>query len=363
MIETFGWTPALFAAFEPLAAHNAASGLLPARITAQHRDRWEIISERGAGHARMSGRFVHDAQEGEHPVVGDWVAVTFPEDGDAAIHNLLPRRTAFTRRASGDAGHVQVIVANVDLALIVMALGADFNPRRAERYLVAARNSGARTGVVLTKADLHDNADASKAEIEALSAGAPVILAATPRGVGLEEVAALMRPQETAVLLGSSGAGKSTLLNALAGRDLNLVGDVRASDQRGRHTTTHRALFALPSGALIIDTPGMRELGLVGEEAALEDTFDDVIELMTQCRFNNCSHNGERGCAVGEAISEGGLTDARWEAYQKLQKELAFEARRKDVGLEAAERKKWKKIHSAHRARDSFRRRNADWEG
>ncbi|MBY0563054.1 MAG: ribosome small subunit-dependent GTPase A [Hyphomonadaceae bacterium] len=354
MIESYGWSAALQDAFAPYAAQK----LSPARVIAHHRGLWRLIAADGEVAGRLSGRFASEAGPGEHPVVGDWLAIGAPAAGEAIIHALMPRASAFKRRAP--AGGVQVVAANVDVALLVAALNKDLNPRRLERYLVAARDSGAKPVIVLTKTDLSADAQAEAAAIEAIAAGAPVVALSARTGAGLGALDAWLKPGVTAALLGSSGAGKSTLLNALAGSALMDTGAIRDSDDRGRHTTTHRELFRLPSGVLMIDTPGMRELGLLADDDALAASFDDVVALTGACRFNNCSHANEPGCAVLAALEGGALSNERWQAYLKLQRELAFAARKESVSAEAAHRTRWKKIHKAQRARYQHRAREEE---
>ncbi len=368
MIEDYGWSAELQDTFAP----HAALGLIPARVTAHHRGSWRLMTPRGERTGRLSGRFMLEAAQGEHPVVGDWLAVSEVEGsgggpagapggapGGAMIHALLPRRGAFKRRAAGDGG-VQVVAANIDTALLVAALNGDLNLRRLERYLVAARDGGARPVIVLTKADLSADPQGAVREVEAIAGGAAVAALSALTGEGLEGLSAWLKPGATAVLLGSSGAGKSTLLNALAGDTLMDTGAVRASDDRGRHTTTHRELFRLPGGALLVDTPGMRELGLLAVEEALDASFEDVIALFPQCRFSDCTHEREPGCAVLAGLADGTLGEERWRGYQKLQRELAFEATKDDPAAEAARRSKWKQIHRDQRSK--LRQRNRDRE-
>jgi ribosome biogenesis GTPase len=352
MIDEFGWSDALRAVFEPY----AAAGFTPARVIAHHRGLWRLMTPAGECAGRLSGRFVAEAAQGEHPVVGDWLAVSrIDEAGDALIHAVLPRKSTFSRRAAGGVG-VQIVAANVDVAFLVASLNNDLNPRRIERYLVATRDSGAEPVVVLTKVDLSADPDADRKSVEAVSAGAPVVLLSARTGEGLGALDQWLRPGVTAALLGSSGAGKSTLLNALAGHALMSTGAVREADDRGRHTTTHRELFRLPSGALLIDTPGMRELGLVADEAALDESFADIVGLIPTCKFSDCTHASEPGCAVRTAIEEGSLSAQRWQSYLKLQRELAFEERKVNPAAEAAARAQWKQIHKTQRAKYKHRR-------
>ena len=258
MIDLYGWSDALQAAFAPYAAR----GLFPARVIAHHRDLWRLVTRQGETAGRLSGRFALDAVPGDYPVVGDWLAIGgAPDSADAIIHALLPRRTVFSRQAAGGIG-VQIVAANVDVALLVAALNGDLNLRRLERYIVAARESGATPVIVLTKADLSENPEEDTRRVAEVSGGAPVVTLSALTGQGVSGLEPWLTPGRTAALLGSSGAGKSTLLNALAGSVLMDTGAIRESDDHGRHTTTHRELFRLPGGALLVDTPGMRELGI-----------------------------------------------------------------------------------------------------
>jgi ribosome biogenesis GTPase len=355
MIDLYGWSDALQLSFAPY----AAQGFAPARVIAHHRGLWRLMMSHGDIAGRLSGRFALDAAPGEHPVVGDWLAASRPvESADALIHALLPRKSAFTRRAAG--GGVQVVAANVDVAFLVVALNKDLNPRRLERYLVAARDSGAAPVIVLTKADLCADPAGEARRVVDIASGAPVILLSALTGDGLEQLDAWLRPGTTAALLGSSGAGKSTLLNVLAGSTLMDTGAIRDSDDHGRHTTTHREMFRLPSGALLVDTPGMRELGLLADDAALDASFDDVIALAQNCRFGNCTHANEPGCAILAALENCALSGERWRAYLKLQRELAFAARKEDVSADAANRSRWKKVHKAQHAKYKHRSRNEE---
>jgi ribosome biogenesis GTPase len=354
MIREFGWSDAHQAAFEP----HAAAGLSPARVVAHHRGLWRLVTREGECAGRLSGRFAAEAAQGEHPVVGDWLAIgRVKGDGDALIHALMPRKSAFARRAAGGVG-VQIVAANVDIAFLVAGLNNDLNPRRLERYLVAARDSGAAPVVVLTKEDLSSDAEGERQAVVAIAAGAPVVTLSALTGEGLDVLDRWLRPGVTAALLGSSGAGKSTLLNALAGEELMSTGAVREADDRGRHTTTHRELFRLPGGALLIDTPGMRELGLVADEAALDESFADITALMSECKFSDCTHAAEPGCAILAALADQSLSAARWQSYLKLQRELAFVVRKEDPAAEAANRARWKQIHKSQRAKYKHRRDN-----
>ena len=356
MIQSFGWSDALQRDFEP----HAARGHIPGRIIVQQRGLYDIATDAGELTARISGRLARDAESGGYPAVGDWVAAA-PRPGEqaAVIHAVLPRRTAFVRKAADSVATEQVVAANVDVALLVASMNADFNARRLERYLATAWQSGAAPVVVLTKADLADDPDAQVAEAEAIAFGAPVLAVSAVTGAGLAALAAQLKPGQTAVLVGSSGVGKSSLVNALAGENLMATAAIREADAHGRHTTTHRELVRLPSGALILDTPGMRELGLLDADGGLSTTFEDIEALAETCRFADCGHTNEPGCAVREALDAGVLDPGRWKSFGKLQRELAHVARQADPIAREAQRRKWITVHKA--AREHMKHKGRGW--
>ncbi|HET6971676.1 MAG TPA: ribosome small subunit-dependent GTPase A [Phenylobacterium sp.] len=344
MITSYGWSERLQRDF----ASHAAQGLVPARILVQHRGGYRLVAAGGETDGLASGRLLK-ATDVDRPVTGDWVAAE-PRGDRLFVQHVLPRATAFIRKASGPRGGAQVVAANVDLAFLVMSLNADLNLRRLERYLATAYESGAQPVVVLTKADLAADLDAAMAEVTVIAVGAPVLAVCAPAGEGLDAVAAHLKPGLTAVLLGSSGAGKSTLLNALAGEQRMATAAIREDDARGRHTTSHRELVLLPGGGLVLDTPGMRELGLWDAEAGVSATFEDVEALAGQCRFADCRHQGEPGCAVQAALASGELAEERLHAYGKLQAELAYAHRREDPRAAVENKKLWISRHKAARA-------------
>ena len=355
MLSSYGWSPALQHDFQPY----ADQGLVPARVVVQQRNLYRIITEGGEIEGRISGRFARDAEEGGYPVTGDWVAVEMKGDA-AVIAHVLPRTTAFTRMAAGTAKDMQVVAANVDMALLAASLNADLNLRRLERYLATAYESGAAPVILLTKADACDDPDPLIASVEAVAFGVPVLAVSVRTGEGLEALSALLAPGKTAVLLGSSGVGKSTLVNALAGVEKMATREIREDDARGRHTTTHRELILLPSGALLLDTPGMRELALWDAEAGLAAAFAEstaeIERLAEGCRFRDCAHDREPGCAVQAAVANGTLDPERWRSFQKLRREVAHGVRKEDPVAAAAERKRWAAIHKAGRARTRAKR-------
>ncbi len=340
-LTAFGWTPELALAHAP----HAAQGRAPARVVAEDRGSYQLVGSAGEVRASVTGRFRHEAANdpSAFPAVGDWVAVDARATGETVIHALLPRRTALVRQAPGKRIEAQVVGANLDIVFVVASLNADLNLRRLERYVAAAWESGAEPVVLLSKADLGGDVDAILLAVEAVAAGATVVVVSSFDGRGVDEVRERIGVGRTVAFVGSSGVGKSTLLNTLAGEDRALVREIRADDARGRHTTTRRQLHLLPDGGLILDTPGMRELALWDAEG-LEQTFTDIDAIVERCRFGNCGHNGEPGCAIAAALADGSLDADRLESWRKLQRETAHHERRVDALARAEEKRKWKAI-------------------
>jgi ribosome biogenesis GTPase len=354
-----GWDAGWQAAFGPM-----ADGLVAARVVGAHRGTWEVALS-GADaplEARVTGRLRHEAGPAELPVVGDWVAVDArPDEGAASIHVVLPRRTQLRRRAPADYGApLQVLAANVDVVLVATSLNRDLNVRRVERFLTAAWESGARPVVVLTKVDLaRDPVEVAiaEAQLEEVAAGVPVVATSAVSGAGLDAVRAFLAAGRTVVLIGSSGVGKSTLANALLGEERLLVREIRDDDARGRHTTVGRQLVALPGGeGLLLDTPGLRELGLWDDGGGLDLAFSDVVGAAESCRFSDCRHEGEPGCAVRAALEDGSLGADRFASWQKLAREERYRAIEMDAGARRAERKRWAAIGKAGSARANAKR-------
>jgi ribosome biogenesis GTPase len=339
-LETLGWTAELAAAHAP----HGALGREPARVLAEDRGSYIVWTVAGERRAAITGRFRHETRgdPSVYPAVGDWVAVDGGPD-EAAIHAVLPRRSALVRQAAGKRTAAQVVGANLDIVFVLASLNGDLNLRRLERYLAVAWESGAEPVVLLSKADLVDDADTILIDIERIATGASVMIVSSFDGRGLEEVQARIGSGRTAAFVGSSGVGKSTLLNRLAGEERALVRDVREDDARGRHTTTRRQLHLLPNGGLVLDTPGMRELA-IWDGDGLGREFAEIDELVTACRFGNCQHNGEPGCAIAAALAAGSLEPDRLEAWRKLQGEARHQLRRVDALARAEERRKWKLI-------------------
>jgi ribosome biogenesis GTPase len=323
--------------------------LLSGRVIAVHRDAYRIATEIGERAGVLAGRLRHDTtRRSDLPAVGDYVSIRLPHgDGPAVIDAVLPRKTALMRRAAGDRPDDQVIAANIDIVFVMLGLDHDFNVRRVERYLAAVWEGGATPAVLLNKADLCRDVDARIEELRRVAIGVDVhaISAATAQGV--DAIQPYLREGVTAGVVGSSGVGKSTLLNRLLGRDVQVTSGVREHDSRGRHTTTHRELFELPGGGVLIDTPGMREFQLssMGDAGGVESVFADVEALAAQCRFGDCAHRQEPGCAVREAVAGGQLAAGRLASYEKLLKELRYEASRDDPSA-AQERRRLGRIGS-----------------
>ena len=319
-LTRFGWDPEWETEFE----QHRAGGLAPARVAVEHRSAYVLYAGTGELRAELAGRLRH---EDVWPAVGDWVGVRPP----ATIAAVLPRRTVFSRKEPWLAAKEQVLAANADTVLVTTALTAtDFKPRRLERYLATAWESGAQPAIVLTKPDLCEDVEAAVREVEAIAFGVPVHTVHGLSGAGIEALAPYLDGNRTVALLGSSGVGKSTIVNHLAGGEVMPTKEI-GDDGRGRHTTRHRELIVLPAGGLVLDTPGLRELQLWDVGEGLEATFDDVTSLVARCRFADCAHESEPGCAVREALRSGALARERYESWRKLQRELERLERRVDA--------------------------------
>ena len=340
ILAEYGWDPGHDAAF----TSHLALGRLPARVVAEDRGGYVVQSARGEGHAAVSGRFRFEAgrDAAAMPVVGDWVAAEFRADG-ATIRAVLPRRTALVRRAPADrTSPTQILAANVDVVFVTTSLNQDFNLRRLERYLAIAWDSGATPVVLLSKADVAEDAEARRAAAAAIAPGVAIVILSAIEGTGLDAVRSFLGRGRTAAIIGSSGVGKSTLVNALAERALLDTGGIRLDDARGRHTTTRRQLLRLPDG-LVLDTPGMRELGVTDEDG-VGATFADIDALATECRFSDCAHEREPGCAVLAALADGSLSNDRVLAHRRLIREARRAERSRDAVARMAERRRWTAI-------------------
>jgi ribosome biogenesis GTPase / thiamine phosphate phosphatase len=315
-----------------------------------------VWSEFGEQSARMLGRHQYHLNElSEMPAVGDWVAlVKLPHEEYPIVHALLPRRSKFSRQAAGKATQEQVVAANIDTALIVNGLDGDLNFRRIERYLALCKLGNVDPVLVLNKADLCSDLDSIRQQIQLLAPEVKIVVLSTLTGLGMDQLAALLVSGKTLALLGSSGVGKSSIVNHLLGETTLKTTSVRVKDSRGRHTTTYRQLFLLDNGALLIDTPGLRELHLWNEQEEDIDSFDDIEELSSQCRFTNCTHEREPHCAVRKAISDGTMTESRYQSYLKLQAENASQQIRQEEHLR---REHEKKLHGMYRKKQQEKRK------
>jgi ribosome biogenesis GTPase len=337
-----GWDPYFEEKFKPY----AEDGYTPARVTADFGAEYLVQDADGPTRASAGKHLRNDGLL--LPAVGDWVAVLHHEPV-SSVHGVVERRTVFSRKVSAKETKEQVLAANVDVAFVVAA-ATDVNARRIERYLTIAWQSGAVPIVLMTKADVVDSADDLRAELEAVSMGTPVVVTSSVTGQGMDEIAQRLQPALTGVLLGPSGAGKSTLINYIVGAEMMRTREIHHTGE-GRHMTRHRQLVQLPGGGMIIDTPGLREAQLWEGEEGLNNLFDDIEELALRCRFTDCAHNTEPGCAIKTALAEGTLDAARFNSYRKLQRELRAIAAKSDARIRIEERRKWKQISLAAKVR------------
>nr|WP_114490180.1 ribosome small subunit-dependent GTPase A [Halanaerobium sp. ST460_2HS_T2] len=302
-----------------------------ARVAIEYKGMYKLYSKAGEVLAEITGKMRYS---NKFPAVGDWVVIDLQNNRERAIiHDILPRKSKFSRKVAGDNTEEQIVAANIDTVFIVTSLNQDFNLRRLERYLTIAWNSGAKPVIVLSKADLCAEAQAKKLEVETIAFGVPIHIVSSFTGEGLEELGEYLETGHTAALLGSSGVGKSTIINQLMGSERMKVNEIRVSDGKGKHTTTHRELFVLDSGGIVIDTPGMREVQLWGGNEGIKESFEDIEVLAQNCKFNDCQHDSEPGCAVKKAIKKGELSEKRLESYRKLERELLFIERKKKYGI------------------------------
>lgn len=361
-LEQLGWTPFFEAQRDP----GLDQGLLPARIAEEQRGSYRILTQHGLHYAELSGRMRHRAAEGEAelPCAGDWVMarvapVPVGREGTAfdpsLIHRVLTRRTAFTRREAGTRSVPQVVAANVDTIFLVQSLNRDLNLRRLERYLALLWESGAEPVLVLSKSDLCEDPAPLVEAVREAAIGVTVIVVSALVPGGMDPLLPYLGSGKTAALVGSSGVGKSTIVNRLLGEDRMRVREIR-EDDRGRHTTTARHLVPLPAGGLLLDTPGMRTVLLWEGEEGLTHAFEDVAALAARCRFTDCGHGSEPGCAVRDALESGTLEATRWQSYAKLLREARYQARKTDVRLRMEEQRRWRRIHMEYRRRPDKRR-------
>lgn len=344
LLESMGWNTFFDNLFQPF----KQQGYFPGRIVLEHANQYELATEFGECPSMLTGkmRFIGET-EGSWPAVGDWVVITYlADEHKALIHDILPRRTKFSRKVAGDRTEEQIVAANVDVVFLVSGLDADFNLRRIERFLIVAGDSGARPVIILNKADISPDPDSKEAEVRRIAGDVPVIVTSALQGRGLDQLLTAFGPGETAALLGSSGVGKSSLVNALLDEAIQKTNDVRHFKDRGKHTTSRRQLFRLPSGGLLLDTPGMRELQLWDGQDSLEQVFQDIYDLAQSCRFRDCRHDQEPGCAVRDAIEQGTIEAKRFDNYLRMRRELKYLELKQDGMAARAEKLKWKKIHA-----------------
>jgi ribosome biogenesis GTPase len=341
-LEIFGWNDFFEASF----AQYSHQGLMPGRVTIQHKDRYVLFTERGEVSGKVSGKFRFEVS-GLHdfPAVGDWVVFEIDSgDQSAVIHHVLERRSKFSRKVAGDRPDEQVIAANIDIVFLVMGLDANYNLRRLERHLTVASESGARPVIILNKSDLCSHLEECTREVLSIAQSVDVVVMSALHKESVVPLYSILTSGMTGVLFGSSGVGKSTITNTLLDKEHAKVQKVRVTDSRGRYTTAHRELLVLPNGGMIIDTPGLRELQFLGVDEGLQESFDDIEELASNCRFRDCKHEAEPDCAVKNALEEGTLLPERYDSFQKLQHEVHNQASKQTDASQRSKKKRQKRI-------------------
>ena len=341
-LEALGWNEFFRKEFAPFEGGDFTAG----RVAVQHRTYYLLYSEFGELRGEITGKMHYMAERlQDFPAVGDWVVIhARPEEQAATIHELLPRKSRFSRKVAGVKVEEQIVAANVDIVFLVSGLDGDFNLRRLERYVVLAVESGAMPVVILNKSDLCHDLKSKEREVRSVVRDVPLHMLSAINDKGLDTILSYLKPGITGALLGSSGVGKTTIINHLLGAEVFRTLEVREEDSRGRHATTRRELVILPGGGLLIDTPGMRELQLWGGASGMDEVFEDINRLAGECRFRDCTHGTEPGCAIQKALEEGALEESRFKSFQKLQKEIAYQNRRIDQGEQRKEKERLKRI-------------------
>lgn len=339
-LQQYGWNDSLNEEIKKYTDKN----LKPARVTMESKNLYKLYTDIGEVEAKVSGKFMYEAMsKADFPSVGDWVAISLREDEkNATIHSVLPRKSSFLRKVAGTIPDSQVIAANFDYVFIMTSLNNNFSLRRIERYLAIAWDSGGLPIIILSKADLCDNIDEKVSSVESITPGVPIHAVSSETGDGIETLFNYVASGNTITIVGSSGVGKSTLLNKLSNENLMDTSAIREEDSKGRHTTTHRQMFLLPSGGLIIDTPGTRELGLWDIDSGITETFGDIEGIALGCKFKDCKHEKEPGCKVREALVDGILDSKRLDSYVKLKKELKYIEAKNQHASRVKEKKKMK---------------------
>lgn len=351
-LDRLGWNHSFAKNF----ASYQGQGYLAARVALEHKNAYILYSEVGELSAKITGKLRYRASGlQDFPAVGDWVVISTHDEKTATIHRVLPRKSKFSRKMAGAETEEQVVATNVDTVFLVSGLDGDFNLRRIERYLVMTWDSGANPVIILNKADLCEDVEQQIWDVEEIAPLVPIVTLSAISNQGLDALTDYLQPGQTVALLGSSGVGKSTIANQLIGTSVQKVQTVRQGDDRGRHTTTNRQLLPLPSGAMLIDTPGMREIQIWAGDEGLQDAFGDIETLARRCHFRDCQHDREPGCAVRQALADGTLHKKRFSSYQKLQKELHYLSVRQDKKAALVEKEKWKQIHKAIRNHYKFK--------
>lgn len=355
-LENYGWNSALQSEFDRISVED----LVPARVAIRHKNNYIIACADGEMPAEISGKMLYEIEDGiipeGFPAVGDWVAVrSFPDEGKAIIQKLLPRKSKFSRKEAGVKTVEQIIAANIDTVFLMMSLNSDFNLRRLERYIVLASESNVNAVIILSKADLCEDTEKMLEEVKTVSKEIPVHIVSSLTGSGIDELKKYFDGNKTISIMGSSGVGKSTFINALLGSDKMKVNNITEYKDKGSHTTTHRELVLLPSGGLIIDTPGMREIQLWEGERGVEEAFDEIEAIMENCKFTDCTHTNEPGCAILEALDSGELTDERYKSYLKLKREAKYFERKNSKREMITEKKKWKAITKSMRKHNKYK--------